>query len=255
MNTQTLRRRLGLASAVAMIGFGLPATAASAASPPATNDAAVTTATVRSEQPWTDTRIELSAGDTVLLQASGTINVFSGKPEFEQTPAGAGPANPTCVAGPGVYGGNWTADGLACWSLIARIGDGAPFFVGPQHLAVVREAGQLQLGVNDQAGTFGDNSGSWTVRIIHTTAGRPAADNLAEQFNQWLSACVEGELAEVDPGCEQAARDLAPFDLDVIVDCLTGNAGSDWVAKCGKAAGDIIPDIFMRWLEHMKPRI
>jgi hypothetical protein len=76
MRTRTFLQRWSLA--VLMTGVVPPTVAA--------NDPAITTVTVRSEQPWTDTGIDVTAGDTVLIQTSGMINVFSGKPEFEQTP-------------------------------------------------------------------------------------------------------------------------------------------------------------------------
>jgi hypothetical protein len=249
MRTRTFLQRWSLA--VLMIGAVPPATAAPVM---AANDPAVTTVTVRSEQPWTDTGIDVTAGDTVLIQASGMINVFSGKPEFEQTPDGAGPADPDCIAGPPIYGGHWIADGLACWSLIARIGNGESFFVGSHHLSIAEEEGQLRLGVNDQSGAFADNSGFWSARLTHVTASEPADGNVFEQFNQWLNACVEGELDEVDPGCEQAARELARFDVDAIIDCLTGNVGPDWAATCGQEAADVIFEVFKHWLKAKPPR-
>jgi RHS repeat-associated protein len=56
--------------------------------------------------------------------------------------------------------------GLACWSLVGRIGaDGTPFDVGSA-ATINASAGELYLGVNDNF--YSDNSGSWTVEI---TAG------------------------------------------------------------------------------------
>jgi hypothetical protein len=49
-----------------------------------------------------------------------------------------------------------------CWSLIARIGTGTPFYVGTSDL-VVTGAGELYLGINDD--TLSGNSGALTVNI------------------------------------------------------------------------------------------
>src|SRR5690349_3554527 len=90
---------------------------------PVTEASAATTSqtiTVPATQPWTDTGISLPVG-TVSFTASGTINVFGGDPGYEETPAGDGPAYPTCVAGPSTLSGSWTANGFPCWSLIGRI--------------------------------------------------------------------------------------------------------------------------------------
>jgi hypothetical protein len=97
--------------------------------------------------------------------ASGTINVSGGTPGGDNTPNGDGPANPSCIAGPSEYSGSWTAPGLPCWSLIGRIGNGTPFFIGDSARLNIKTPGELYLGVNDETGLFGDNSGSWTVQV------------------------------------------------------------------------------------------
>jgi Peptidase A4 family len=64
-------------------------------------------------------------------------------------------------------------DGLPCWSLIGRIGNGAPFKIGDSATHAVSSPGELYLGVDDQANAFGDNSGSWTVQASWTSAIAP----------------------------------------------------------------------------------
>lgn len=49
-----------------------------------------------------------------------------------------------------------------CWSLIARIGTGTPFYVGTSRL-IVTGAGELYLGINIDNPS--GNSGAWTVNI------------------------------------------------------------------------------------------
>jgi len=52
---------------------------------------------------------------------------------------------------------------LDCWSLVARIGDGAPFEIGVSRRFTTHQSGELYLGIN--ANDFSQNSGSLTVKI------------------------------------------------------------------------------------------
>ena len=178
MSNLSFRRWVGLSAAGALfLALALPATAASAATSPAsaaTSPASAATSsktvTVAATQAWTDTHIYLSRG-TVSFKASGTINVSSGNPAFNNTPAGQGPADPQCIGNSATpWGDDWTATGLPCWSLIGRIGNGSPFEIGDSATHAVSNPGELYLGVNDQSTSFVDNSGSWTVQASWTSS-------------------------------------------------------------------------------------
>jgi hypothetical protein len=189
MNGQSFRRRVGFSAAGALLlALVLPVTTASAAT---SAKAATTpqTVTVPATQPWTDTHISLSKGTVSFKRASGTINVSSGNPDFTNTPAGKGPADPNCIASPNTkWGGGWIVMGLPCWSLIGKIGNnGTPFEVGKgitNH--PVSNPGELYLGVNDQSDSFVDNSGSWKVQVSWTSGkpneGTPAAQDPRLKF-------------------------------------------------------------------------
>jgi hypothetical protein len=128
---------------------------------PPSNAEAVTTAagmtvTVPANRPWTDGGVDVSG--SVTLHAEGKINV--GGPEVDLSPAGSR----VCTASPTRYSGQWTAPGLPCWSLIARVGGYSPFAVGDGGTFIV-PTGRLYLGVNDETGAYGDNRGAWTVRV------------------------------------------------------------------------------------------
>ncbi|HEX5497970.1 MAG TPA: hypothetical protein VFX03_02045, partial [Thermomicrobiales bacterium] len=71
---------------------------------------------------------------------------------------------------PGVecLGSNWVTEVAACWSLIGRVGSGAPFAVGFGTSFTATSAGRLYLGVNDDI--FGDNVGSWTATVTAAPA-------------------------------------------------------------------------------------
>ena len=164
MSGLSFRQWVGMSAAGALLlALVVPVAEASAAT-------SSRTVAVPATQPWTDTGIALSAG-TVSFKASGTINVQSGNPAFNNTPAGQGPADPGCIGNSDTpWGDDWTAEGLPCWSLIGRIGDGSPFEIGDAATFTVSSPGELYLGVNDQATAFGDNSGSWTVQASWTSS-------------------------------------------------------------------------------------
>jgi hypothetical protein len=173
MRGLSFRRWASLSTAGALLlALLVPTNAASATT------LSSTTVTVPAAQPWTGTGISLPVG-TVSFDASGTINVAGGAPGGDNTPNGDGPANPSCIAGPDQYSGSWTAPGLPCWSLIGRIGNGTPFFIGDSARLDIKTAGELYLGVNDETGQFGDNSGSWTVQVTPgaSSSACDAADN------------------------------------------------------------------------------
>jgi hypothetical protein len=209
---------------IAAMALPVPAVAAS-------GSAGVKDVVVSASQPWTDTNIQVSVGDTILLKASGMINVFAGNPQYSQTPAGRGPANPTCVASAAVYGGNWVADGLPCWSLIGQIGDSAPFFVGVEYLTVAQQSGELHLGVNDQNGTFGDNNGTWSVQVAQVRS-IPHTGRDLETFDRWLTKCLDGELEYVYPGCRDDVIGAAGLKLTDLPKCFFDSKQRVRLALC-----------------------
>ena len=145
---------------------GSPSPTPSTAAPtPARPPASTYIRAVPGSQEWTDTGIAVRAGDQLTITASGEIYVGA-------TSASEGPAgNPGCTpaASYPAQSAQFPAPDLTCWSLIARIGAGAPFAVGsPAQLAGT--SGDLYLGVN--ADSFTGNSGTWSVTI--TVRGRAA---------------------------------------------------------------------------------
>jgi len=121
---------------------------------------AVNEINVPGSQPWTDTGIEIRAGDLVSINATGGIR-FSVNGPFGG-PDGDGPDCHHL----GVEIRRWTfpdAD-LSCHSLIGRIGLSGPIFeVGSSGRFRTPVDGRLYLGVNDNF--FPDNSGNWTAEI------------------------------------------------------------------------------------------
>ncbi|MFN8508335.1 MAG: hypothetical protein U0547_12335 [Dehalococcoidia bacterium] len=118
---------------------------------------------VPAREPWWDTAIDISAGSTLSVTASGLIyNSGSG---VGVDPSGR--TSPNQV--PGTQCGGFLVPDAGCWSLVGRIGQGPAFPVGMHTTITAAAAGRLYLSVNDDY--FGDNSGAWQATISVTTAG------------------------------------------------------------------------------------
>jgi LPXTG-motif cell wall-anchored protein len=129
------------------------------------------TATVDSKQVWTNTGVTVRNGQRVAISATGHVH-FGLRPIDALPPAGL--PWPGCTRVAGSRPDAWPANGTACWSLIARVDDGAVFAVGAGKTIVADRRGTLQLGVNDNE--LSDNSGSWVATIVvvplpHTGGG------------------------------------------------------------------------------------
>lgn len=117
---------------------------------------------VPGNQTWTDTGTFVSAGQEIVITASGGVSMGAGWPLYP--PAGK---PPHCD------GGGFPAGELPCWSLIGRVGDGPIFYVGNGTRLTATNSGQLFLGVNDNI--VADNTGSWVANI-----GIPATPAVAD---------------------------------------------------------------------------
>jgi hypothetical protein len=126
----------------------------------------VTTVSVSSTRVFTDAGVVVRPGDLVDVRVGGRVD-FGPTPIDRMTPAGI-PWGRSCnVLAASVVG--WPAHGLACWSLIGRVGAGPPFEIGDARTLRITRGGELFLGVNDNH--LGDNSGAWaaTVRVTPRT--------------------------------------------------------------------------------------
>jgi len=136
-----------------------PSPAPSSAAPtPSSQPSSTLSRTVPGSTEWTDTGITLHAGDQLGITAAGEIYVSA-------VPASEGPGgNPACTPATTypAQSAQFPAPDLPCWSLIGRIGSGAPFEVGGS-TQLTATSGELYLGVNDDS--FTANSGSWSAAI------------------------------------------------------------------------------------------
>lgn len=121
---------------------------------------------VSATQGWTDTRVDLAAGDQLTIEADGQINddvnnhptrVFGpeGQPDVEREHPGDPHRDMNHAA------------------LIARIGsDGEVFEVGVSLRCTVARTGRLMLGLND--GRFDDNDGQYVAEVLVASGGASA---------------------------------------------------------------------------------
>ena len=108
---------------------------------------------VNSQYRWTDTGIDVRAGQVVTLDSSGSIQM-SDNAQDTATPAGS-------------TSGRRAPDApilnQAAGALIARIGDYGPIFVGNRQSFNAPVSGRLYLGVNDDH--LPDNRGEFVVNV------------------------------------------------------------------------------------------
>lgn len=115
-----------------------------------------TTITVSANRPWTDTRIQVRAGDRLTFSSSGQIRIAGGDaPETLATVDGT-------ASFQGAHG-RYPDPNAPVGALIGRIGNSAAFGIGSQTAITMPASGRLFLGVNDDVYT--DNSGAFTVTI------------------------------------------------------------------------------------------
>lgn len=129
-----------------------------AAMPTATTgrDTSSHTAIVSARTRWTDTGVEVQAGDRLEITADGRITL-SGSAHSHDAANAAGSVN-------GRRAAQAPLPDMPAGAVIARIGNSAPFYVGDRH-AVSRASntGRLYLSVNDDY--LEDNNGQFRVTI------------------------------------------------------------------------------------------
>lgn len=164
-----------------------------------TRATSVKTVTVIGNRPWTDTGVDLNAGDAVSVSANGSVS-------FSRGGQAIGPQGdqPSCAVfrNPRVP---YVARDLRCHSLIGRIGSlGTSFEVGSSTQFRAPVTGRLYLGVNDNF--FPDNSGNWTAVISEQGSGPVAA--ITEQSSN------PGTLRLFDPQIDPSARRVVLNGVD-----------------------------------------
>jgi hypothetical protein len=137
-----------------------PGTATPTTAPPGAHPVTVRrTVTVGAAQPWTDSGVDVAAGDHLYIEGSGVIRIAGSDPGKETNGRTVGAAPPGYDAAPHGF----TAPGVQRYGMVARIGGGAPFDVLASVSQTSTGSGRLSIGVNDD--TFGDNAGAWQAAV------------------------------------------------------------------------------------------
>jgi hypothetical protein len=107
---------------------------------------------VSATRPWSDSGIDVRAGQTVYFTSSGKVRWGPGRQDGAAGESG------------NHYNANRPIPGRPGAALIGRIGDEAPFFIGDDQGPIrVRASGRLFLGINDDY--LQDNSGALRVTV------------------------------------------------------------------------------------------
>jgi len=106
---------------------------------------------VAADRQWTDTGINVTAGQTITINADGRIRLAQNTRDFV-TAAGADGRVADATMPNSPIGG-----------LVARFGNSAPVFLGQSRTFRVPRSGRLFLGVNDSY--WDDNTGQYNVRV------------------------------------------------------------------------------------------
>src|SRR5262245_55955842 len=108
---------------------------------------------VSANQRWTDTGIDVRAGDMLTFDAEGSVRLSEGG---EDTATASGSVT-------GRRAQNAPVPEASAGGLIARIGDSSPVYIGDRRSVRAPASGRLYLGVNDDH--LADNSGEFRVIV------------------------------------------------------------------------------------------
>jgi hypothetical protein len=108
---------------------------------------------VNGTERWTDTGINVRAGDTLVFDAQGTVRLSDNGNDIAE-PAGARSGRRAAEA---------PIVNQPAGAVIARIGNSDTFFVGNRRSMRAQASGRLYLSVNDDY--LADNSGDFQVNV------------------------------------------------------------------------------------------
>jgi hypothetical protein len=169
------------------------------------------------QEGWQDTGIFLRAGDHVVIDGSGTVDLDVNTPNFDNTP-------PDGVAGTAPAGDNFLLPSANVGALVGKIDSGDPFVVGDfKTIDSVASSGELYLAVNDSNGGFTDNSGHFTADI--------AVNHPDRKHPRVISTAPSGGASGVGP----LANVKATFSEDMLASSIIfgGNGGAFKLFKKG----------------------
>lgn len=192
---------------------------------------------------WTDTGMDVRAGEMVIFVANGQI-MFGRDASMTASPEG----------NPAMKNQSYPVPGASVGTLIGRVGRTAPFVIGTNRRAIQMPAnGRLRLGVNDDG--RGDNSGVFHVVIRDVGNGTMGNGSAGPQgraygypgnrgngygggYGDLLSPStglqVQANVAWTDSGIDVQAGDMLSFSPSGEV--RWGRGGGDTASADGNSA-------------------
>ena len=184
--------------------------------------------TVASNVPWTDTGIDVTAGDKLHITATGTVD-FSDK-------TGVGPAGAERGWKDTILALSVSSAGRG--ALVGRVGNdpaALPFLIGADGTVTVPVAGRLFLGIN-QSEISKPTSGKFQVQIQRTPAATQVASGAAASSAKYDFQPLFATLAEgtAQPRKRQAGGRQSRRSGEL---CSGGQPGSGQTAHSKPRAG------------------
>jgi hypothetical protein len=115
---------------------------------------------VKANERWASTGVYMLEGEVARIESAGTVQLSADAADTS-SPGGAGSGRRALSA---------PLPDRPAGALIARVGNGSPFFVGAEPTLRANATGFLYLGVNDDH--LGDNRGEFRVKIDVPSRGR-----------------------------------------------------------------------------------
>jgi PA-IL-like protein len=169
---------------------------------------------------WTNSGINLAAGQTFRIEASGRAS-FDPRPEYQLTdPSGAGHDRRTGAAVVPRYdaGVIRTAPiGVLIGAVLANGVASKPFVLGAASVKTAPMSGALLLAYNDNPGQYSNNSGSYTVKIQLTSTYVALGDSYSSgegvdpYFRDGYDQATGTQPGDVDNRCHRSTRAYAEY--------------------------------------------
>ena len=119
------------------------------------------TVKVPATTPWFNTRLQVTAGQVITIQASGKASTLKTSKTSQSGPGGQKFICPAYPDGPPPCALNNAKYG----ALVGKIGNNAAFLIGKKLTFTARSSGRLYLSVNDNLRWYADNSGGYKVVV------------------------------------------------------------------------------------------
>jgi hypothetical protein len=195
---------------------------------------------VRGNQTWQKTGVSVEAGACIEFAATGEICAHWCWIDYDyKDPRGCSPRIADPCGDRGIADSNYLVPGVWKYSLVGKIGNGTPFYVGDMNTIIASNSGDLYLAYNDQH--YSDNVGSFYVTFSAPCGSIADIDIDPDVLNKrsqgrWITCYIELP----DP--------YHPGDIDVSTVVLCGVIAAEaHPTDVGDHDADGIPDRMVKF--------